>query len=164
MKTVLLATAFLSAVAFISPSKFSTANHPAPITCFQDSTAKNRQSNMQQQQYRDIRTGRPLTLNYNQQSRMMMNTTTGQPVDFYINASTGDTISGYGYVVNNYLMMQPDSSYRLDMSRIRSTNNRYYSIKDNKELTMDKNWPGNRRENQGQRQDQNTRRDSLQRR
>jgi len=99
---------------------------------------------MQQGQYRDIRTGRPLTLNYNQQSRSMYNTATGKPVDFYINVSTGDTISGNGYIVNNYLQMQPDSSYRLDTGRIRMSNNRYYMMEGGKELPMDKNWQSNR--------------------
>jgi len=165
MKSVLIiTTAFLSALAASNLSKYSPPHISKAIVCFQDTVPKNKQ-NMQQGQYRDIRTGQPLSLNYDRQRRTLTNSATGKPVDFYINGM-GDTVSSYGYIVNNYLMMQPDSSYRLDMSRIRSANNRFYIIEGNKELTMDKNWPGslnNRQQGNGQQRnrDQQSRRDSL---
>lgn len=155
MKTLLITAAFLSAVTSFNLSSYSPYfplnKSSSSLAYFQDTSKR------QQGQYKDIRTGKPLNLNYNQQSRTLVNTATGKPVDFYIN-STGDTVSSYGYVVNGYLQMQPDSSYRLDMGRIRSTNNRYYLIEGNKELPMDKTWPGSKQQGNTQ---GNPRRDSL---
>jgi hypothetical protein len=151
MKTLLFTAAFIGVVSFVNLSN-GPVHLPAikakAIVCFQDTTPRN---SAQQGQYRDLKTGQPLNLNYNQQRRMMYNGATGKPVDFYINGT--DTISGSGYIVNNYLMMQPDSSYKLDMGRLRMSNNRYYAIEGGKELQMDRNWPGNRSAMSGNRRD-----------
>lgn len=116
MKTLLITAAFLSAVTFSlgTKSSYSAADFSKTSAYLQDTTPKRstgqNKVSMQQGQYKDIKTGKPLALSYSQMSGMMYNGATGKPIDFYINAATGDTISGYGYVVNNYLLMQPDSS------------------------------------------------------
>ncbi|MFT3704828.1 MAG: hypothetical protein QM802_20855 [Agriterribacter sp.] len=89
--------------------------------------------------YTDISTGQPLSLRYNTKDKTMYNSATNQPVDFFING-TGDTISSRGfYVVNNYLNRGADNTYSLDSTRVKMNGTKYWGIKSNKELDIDKN-------------------------
>ncbi len=63
---------------------------------------------------------------------------TNEPVEFYVDMNTRDTIYGRGrYVVNNYIVRSNDGMYRLDASKIKMDKDDI-KIKDgSKKLKMD---------------------------
>src|SRR5688572_28994476 len=64
--------------------------------------------------YLDLRTGQPVELYYDPKARRTY-TSMNEPVEFYVDMSTGDTIYGRGrYVVNNYIIRSDDGMYKLD--------------------------------------------------
>jgi hypothetical protein len=89
--------------------------------------------------YIDLRTGRPVELYYDPKERRTYSTMTNQPVDFYVDMSTGDTIYGRGrYVVNNYIIKSNQGMYRLDAGKIKMDKDDI-KIKDgNKKFKMDR--------------------------
>jgi len=102
------------------------------------SRAQNNQGS-QDPMYRDINTGQPIQLRYNQQDQKMYNQLDNQPVDFFINRA-GDTISSKGfYIVNDYLVRGADQKYSLDDAKVQTRDDKLWNTKDNKELKMDDN-------------------------
>jgi hypothetical protein len=96
------------------------------------------QSRQQQYKYRDIRTGQDINLRYDRNKRITYNSATNEPVDFYINATTGDTVYGRGqYIVNSYLMNN-GGTWGLDTTRLRVSDNGVYSIDGNRKLKTEK--------------------------
>lgn len=89
--------------------------------------------------YTDLSTGQPVDLYYDPKTRTTYSSLTNEPVDFYVDMSSGDTIYGRGrYVVNNYIVRSADSSYRLDDGKIKIDKNEI-KIKDgSKKWKMDK--------------------------
>lgn len=70
--------------------------------------------------YLDLRTGQPVDLYYSPRTNRTYSIVTNEPVDYYINVTTGDTVYGRGrYIVNNYLLRGTDGMYRLDDKRIK---------------------------------------------
>lgn len=67
------------------------------------------------QRYIDPNTGAPLDLYYNAHEKMTYNKENDQPVDFYVNTNTGDTIYGRGrFVVNGYLIRTEAGTFQLN--------------------------------------------------
>ena len=128
MKRILLCSALVLGVAFVSQAQVTEQTKPS-------GQGKN-QLNM----YKDIRTGTPLSLRVDTVTGLVVNRETGRPVDFFVNAETGDTISAQGgYIVNNFLMLK-DSSYTLDNTRVTQKGKQLWDVSGNKELQVDKGW------------------------
>ncbi|MBO9200037.1 MULTISPECIES: hypothetical protein [Niastella] len=107
------------------------------ITSCQDSNTENRDTNAvadQQNvvdtipqksdattsQYVDLKTGAPVDLYYDPASRMTYSAVTNEPIEFYIDVPSGDTIYGRGrYVVNNYVIKADDGVYKLNADKIK---------------------------------------------
>jgi hypothetical protein len=89
--------------------------------------------------YVDLSTGQPVDLYYDPKARRTYSSVTNQPVDFYVDMATGDTIYGRGrYVVNNYIVRSNDGMYRLDAAKVKIDKDDV-KIKDgSKKFKMDK--------------------------
>jgi hypothetical protein len=89
--------------------------------------------------YIDLSTGQPVDLYYDPKARRTYSSITNEPVEFYIDVATGDTIYGRGrYVVNNYIVKSTDGMYRLDAAKVKMDKDDI-KIKDgNKKFKMDK--------------------------
>ena len=128
MKRILLCSALVLGVAFVSQAQVTEQTKPS-------GQGKN-QLNM----YKDIRTGTPLSLRVDTVTGLVVNRETGRPVDFFVNAETGDTISAQGgYIVNNFLSLK-DSTYTLDNTRVTQKGKQLWDVSGNKELQVDKGW------------------------
>lgn len=89
--------------------------------------------------YIDLRTGQPVELYYDPKARRTYSAVTNEPVEFYIDVSTGDTIYGRGrYVVNNYIMRSDDGMYKLDANKIKMDKDDIKIKEGNKKFKMDK--------------------------
>jgi hypothetical protein len=95
-------------------------------------------SGMAAPRYIDLKTGQPVELYYDPKARRTY-TSMDEPVEFYVDMSTGDTIYGRGrYVVNNYIIRSDDGMYKLDANKIKIDKDEI-KIKDgNKKFKMDK--------------------------
>jgi hypothetical protein len=89
--------------------------------------------------YVDLRTGQPVDLYYDPKTRRTYSSMTNEPVEFYVDVATGDTIYGRGrYVVNNYIVKSNDGMYRLDAAKVKIDKDNI-KIKDGtKKFKMDK--------------------------
>jgi hypothetical protein len=59
-------------------------------------------------------------LYYDPKARRTYSSITNEPVEFYVDMSTGDTIYGRGrYVVNNYIIKSEQGMYKLDAGKIK---------------------------------------------
>jgi hypothetical protein len=73
--------------------------------------------------YVDLKTGQPVDLYYNSKKRRTYSATNNEPVDYYVNTTTGDTVYGRGrYVVNNYIVKTSDGTYKLDDRKLKVSN------------------------------------------
>lgn len=73
--------------------------------------------------YVDLRTNQPVDLYYDENKKRTYSATTNEPVDFYVNVATGDTVYGQGrYVVNNYIEKLSDGKYQLDDDKVKMSN------------------------------------------
>ena len=95
-----------------------------------------------QPQYTDIRTGQPLEYRFDSASHSILDPRSGKPIDFFVNSATGDTLTGSGYIVNNYLTRE-DSVYTLDKQKVETRGDKLWELNGNKELMRDKNWEKN---------------------
>jgi hypothetical protein len=114
----------------------------------QDTTARRnntQQQSRQQYQYRDLKTGKDIKLRYDRAKRTSYNMETGEPVDFYINTTTGDTTYGRGqYIVNSYLMNN-NGNWALDSTRLRVADDGVYMIEGNKMLKTERPYKSNKK-------------------
>ena len=95
--------------------------------------------NTQPNRFFDIQSRAPFSARYDTATRILYNTNTGKPVDFFLN-SNGDTVSSRGfYIVNNYLQWN-NQSYSFDKSRSAWRDEKLWDSRTNKELMRDKNW------------------------
>jgi hypothetical protein len=70
--------------------------------------------------YIDLKTGQPVELYYDPKARRTYSAITNEPVEFYVDMNTGDTVYGRGrYVVNNYIVRSTDGMYKLDAGKIK---------------------------------------------
>ena len=128
MKRILLCSALILGAAFASQAQVTEQTKP--------SGKDKNQLNM----YKDIRSGTPLSLRVDTVTGLVVNRETGRPVDFFVNAETGDTISAQGgYIVNNFLTLK-DSTYTLDNTRVTTKGKQLWDVSGNKELQIDKGW------------------------
>jgi hypothetical protein len=89
--------------------------------------------------YIDLRTGQPVDLYYSPKNNRTYSIVTNEPVDYYVNLATGDTVYGRGrYIVNNYLVRSADGMYNLDDKRIKMDKNDIKMKDGNMKLKMDK--------------------------
>lgn len=89
--------------------------------------------------YIDLRTGQPVDLYYSPKFNRTYSIVTNEPVDYYVNIATGDTVYGRGrYIINNYLVRKPDGIYTLDDKRIKIDKNEIKMKDGNMKLKMDK--------------------------
>lgn len=96
-------------------------------------------SGMSAPRYLDLNTGQVVDLYYDAKKNRVYSTVTNEPVDFYVDMSTGDTIYGTGrYVVNNYIVKSPEGQYRLDMKKVKMEKNELKMKDGNKKFKMDK--------------------------
>lgn len=95
-------------------------------------------SSMAAPRYRDLNTGQVVDLYYDAKTNRVYSDVTNEPVDFYVDMSTGDTIYGTGrYVVNNYLIKSPEGQYRLDMKKVKLEKNELKMKEGNRKFKMD---------------------------
>ncbi len=90
--------------------------------------------------YKDIKTGDPLNLRLDSITGLVVNKTSGIPVDFFINSQSGDTVSSQGYIVNN-MLVNKDGLYSIDDSKVSKKGKQLWDISGNTELKYDKSWP-----------------------
>jgi hypothetical protein len=96
-------------------------------------------SSMGAPRYIDLSTGQVVDLYYDAKKNRVYSTVTNEPVDFYVDMSTGDTIYGTGrYVVNNYIVKSPEGHYKLDMKKVKMEKNELKMKEGNKKFKMDK--------------------------
>jgi hypothetical protein len=70
--------------------------------------------------FKELETGQPVELLKDEETGYVLNATTGEPVEFYINMNTMDTFYGRtGTVVNNAIMQNETGYYVLDEDKIR---------------------------------------------
>jgi hypothetical protein len=73
-------------------------------------------------QYVDLKTGQSTDLYYDNDKKMTYSSVNNEPVDLYVNVTTGDTVYGRGrYIVNNYVVKTPEGTYKLDDSKVKVT-------------------------------------------
>lgn len=90
--------------------------------------------------YVDLKTGQPVELYYNSKKKRTYSEVTNEPVDWYVNVATGDTVYGRGrYVVNNYTVRTPDGAYKLDDRKIKVSNGELKLKEGDQKLKMDEN-------------------------
>ncbi|MGN6418253.1 MAG: hypothetical protein ACTHMC_12220 [Pseudobacter sp.] len=95
----------------------------------------------QQYEYRDIRTGQNINLRYDRQKKMTYNSATGEPVNMYINHTTGDTVFGRGqYILNSYMTRDNSGVWGVDTTRIRVSDNGLFIIDGNRKLKTEKSY------------------------
>jgi len=95
-------------------------------------------SGMAAPRYIDLNTGQVVDLYYDAKKNRVYSTVTNEPVDFYVDMSTGDTIYGTGrYVVNNYIVKTPEGPYKLDMKKVKMEKNELKMKDGNKKFKMD---------------------------
>ncbi|MDB5232523.1 MAG: hypothetical protein JWN76_3328 [Chitinophagaceae bacterium] len=69
--------------------------------------------------YKDLNTGRVIQVFYNRRDMRAYNIRTKDPLQFYVNTTTGDTLYGRGeLVVNGYLVKGPDGRYTWDTDKV----------------------------------------------
>lgn len=90
--------------------------------------------------YKDIKTGDPLNLRLDSVTGIVVNKTSGLPVEFFVNTQTGDTVSAQGYIVNN-LITQTDGVYKLNDTKVTKRGKQWLDVSTNQELKYDKSWP-----------------------
>ncbi len=90
--------------------------------------------------YKDIKTGDPLNLRLDSITGMVVNKSSGLPVDFFVNTQTGDTVSSQGYIVNN-MLTQKDGVYKLNDTKVSKRGKQWMDVSTNQELKYDKAWP-----------------------
>lgn len=84
-----------------------------------DDRIANENATSTSQRYIDPNTGAPVDLYYNAHEKMTYDRKTDQPVQFYVNTNTGDTVYGRGrYVVNGYIIRGEDGLFRLDDAKV----------------------------------------------
>jgi hypothetical protein len=89
--------------------------------------------------YIDLRTGQPVDLYYSPRTNRTYSIVTNEPVDYYVNTVTGDTVYGRGrYIINNYLVRSADGMYSLDDKRIKMDKDDIKMKEGNMKLKMDK--------------------------
>lgn len=111
-----------------TPTRRSDTTMEKPDTSWRSSDTTMRRSDTSMMErtdtassaYIDLSTGLPVELYYDAKARRTYSVTTNQPVEFYVNSATGDTIYGRGrYIVNNYIVKTPGGMYKLDNKRIK---------------------------------------------
>jgi len=96
-------------------------------------------SGMVAPRYLDLNTGQTVDLYYDAKRNRVYSMATNEPVDFYVDMSTGDTIYGTGrYIVNNYIIKSPEGQYRLDMNKVKMEKNEWKIKEGNRKFKMDK--------------------------
>lgn len=101
-----------------------------------DST--HRMSDTTSPRYIDLSTGQQTDLYYDPKARRVYSAMTNEPVDFYVDMSTGDTIYGRGrYVVNNYIMRSNEGMYKLNADKVKMDKDEIKIKEGNKKFKMD---------------------------
>ncbi|HYF30712.1 MAG TPA: hypothetical protein VD993_06310 [Chitinophagaceae bacterium] len=88
--------------------------------------------------YIDLNSGDTLDYWFDTERKTVMNRTTGRPVEFYINTTTGDTVYGRGrFVINGLLLQGDDGKWKFDESKVKIDGDEL-KIKDgNRKLKID---------------------------
>ena len=69
--------------------------------------------------FKDLNTGRVVQVFYNRRDMRAYNIRTREPLLFYVNTNSGDTLYGRGeLIVNGYLMRGPDGHYGWDPAKV----------------------------------------------
>lgn len=70
--------------------------------------------------YIDLNSGDTLDYWYDSDKKIVMNRTSNQPIDFYINTYTGDTVYGRGrFVVNGLLLQGEDGKWKFNEDKVK---------------------------------------------
>lgn len=120
------------------PKKSDTIPTDEIDTLGKPDTVSMRMKDTSSPKYIDLKTGQPVELYYDAKARRTYSAITNEPVEFYVDVNSGDTIYGRGrYVVNNYIVRSTDGMYRLDAGKIKMDKDDL-KIKDgSKKLKMD---------------------------
>lgn len=87
--------------------------------------------------YKDLMSGVLLDLRYDVSSERIYDAVTGNNIDFCINTSTGDTVTGKGFYIVNHYLQKHDGVYGIDRTKVDVRGKKMWSIKSNKELQTD---------------------------
>jgi hypothetical protein len=132
--------------AYVAANTMATDNQPITDTVPKDSARRDTTrrdtipgSDTASYTYLDLKTGQPVDLYYNPRYNRTYSVVTNEPVDYYVNLSTGDTVYGRGrYIVNNYMVRTADGMYRLDDKRIKMDKDDIKMKDGNMKFKMDK--------------------------
>ena len=88
--------------------------------------------------YIDLNSGDTLDYWFDSEKKTVMNRSNNQPVEFYINTHTGDTVYGRGrFVINGLLLRGEDGKWKFDESKVKIDKDEL-KIKDgNRKLKID---------------------------
>jgi hypothetical protein len=88
--------------------------------------------------YIDLRTGQPVELYYDPKARTTYSAMNNEPVEFYVDMNTGDTVYGRGrYVVNNYITRSNNGMYKLNAAKVKMEKDEIKIKEGNKKFKMD---------------------------
>jgi hypothetical protein len=132
---------YMNNEAYVAANTMATEKQPVTDTVPKDTTRRDTVpgSDTAFNSYIDLRTGQPVDLYYSPKNNMTYSIITNEPVDYYVNLATGDTVYGRGrYIVNNYLVRSADGMYSLDDKRIKIDRNEIKMKDGNMKFKMDK--------------------------
>ncbi|MBC7653881.1 MAG: hypothetical protein H7098_05330 [Oligoflexus sp.] len=88
--------------------------------------------------YENLKSGEKVTITKDPTTGYAIDSITKEPVDFYVNLETKDTIYGKtGIVVNNALIKTPEGSYMVDNAKIKSDGDEFKSNAENVKIKVD---------------------------
>jgi hypothetical protein len=124
--------------AYVAANTMATDKQPVTDTVPKDTTRRDTIP-APDSIYIDLRTGQPVDLYYSPRTNRTYSIVTNEPVDYYVNTVTGDTVYGRGrYIINNYLVRSADGMYSLDDKRIKMDKDDIKMKDGNMKLKMDK--------------------------
>jgi hypothetical protein len=129
---------YMNNEAYVAANTMATEKQPVTDTVPKDTTRRDTIPTPDSI-YIDLRTGQPVDLYYSPRTNRTYSIVTNEPVDYYVNMATGDTVYGRGrYIINNYLVRTADGMYRLDDKRIKMDKDDIKMKDGNMKFKMDK--------------------------
>jgi hypothetical protein len=88
--------------------------------------------------YENLETGEKVTIIKDPTTGYAIDSVTNEPVDYYVNLDTKDTIYGKtGMVVNNALIKTPEGTYMLDNAKIKSDGEEFKAKSEDVKIKVD---------------------------
>jgi len=88
--------------------------------------------------YINLNTGEPVDLYYDPKARKTYSVVTNEPIEFYIDMNTGDTVYGQGrYIVNNFISKSDAGAFKLNADKIKMDKDEIKIKEGNKKFKID---------------------------